>query len=131
MLGSRTIVADPTTNTLPSGSPARWAALLGVMLGVAMVLFGVWLMTTTLPLPLSGAFIIGGLIESTTSWFSLRAVRSAWAFACSLNGTLFLLFLFGAPNLRDRADVAMGIALLPAFAFGVLALLYALSSDDY
>ena len=46
-------------------------------------------------------------------------------------GTAFAIFLFGAPKLRDSAEVSIAIALGPAVIFALITTLYALAADDY
>lgn len=122
-----------TTATLKAGSPARWAAYIGLMIGVGLIGLGGANLAGVgkQPIPLSVALVVLGVIELVTSWFSLRVVRSAWAFACSINGTMAVVMLFGAPKVRDTVEVFIGVALIPSFVFAVVTLLYAMASDDY
>jgi hypothetical protein len=116
---------------LPPGSPGGAAAYGALVFGVLIFGFGLWVLVgekTTYPLAV--ALVITGFLQSVTGFYVLRRVRAAWAFASSLNGTAFVVLLFGAPRLREAADIAMGVALLPALAFGVLTLLYALAAED-
>ena len=119
--------------TLKSGSPARWAAFVSLAIGAALILFGAWLLISgaNTPVPLAIALTVIGALEAITGWFALHVQRVAWAFACSLNGVMAVVLLFGAPRVRDLAEVNIGLALLPMFVFGVVTLLYALAGDDY
>ena len=118
--------------TLSSRSPARIAAYGGIALGAAFVLFGAWLLLASQQaIVLAVAFVVAGIVEGVTSWFSLRAVRVAWAFACTINGTLGVMFLFGSPKLRDTAEIHIGFALTPCVVLGLITVFYAISGDDY
>lgn len=121
------------TASLKAGSPARWAAYISLVVGAGMVLLGAYMIlgATHQPVPLAIALIILGCVEVVTAFYALRVVRVAWAYALAVNGVLSVVNLFGAPKVRDTAEVFIGAALTPAFIFAVITLLYALSSDDY
>jgi hypothetical protein len=122
---------DSDSANLSAGSPGGAAAYGALGFGVLIFGFGLWVLAgakTTYPLAV--ALVIVGFLQSVTGFYVLRRVRAAWAFASSLNGTGFVVLLFGAPRFREAADIAMGVALLPALAFGVLTLLYALAAED-
>jgi hypothetical protein len=114
-------------------SPATWAALLGGLAGVGFAVVGVDLLATgsDLPLALSFGMILAGAIQVVCGLYSIRRVRAAWAFALSLNGTAFVVFLFGAPKIRDAPGVPIAAALAPCLIFALITTLYALSADDY
>ncbi len=101
---------------------------LGVMMGVGILVLAVWLATIEKrpPMPLIFGLAAIGIVESWTGWL-LGGSRAAWAFACSLNGTLATVFLFGAPKLRDAADVNLEVALLPSVVFAVLTTWFAIT----
>lgn len=120
------------SSSLDSGSPGRYGAFLAMGAGFAFFGLGLYLLVGGLAsMPFSFAFLVGGFVEVVTGWFTLRRVRAAWAFACSLNGTAAIVFLFGAPKIRDAIDVSIGLALLPAFLLGIITLLCGLTSDDF
>ena len=117
---------------LNSSSPARHGALVSTIVGVALFGFGLYLaFVSAMPGVLGVAVMIAGFLDALVGWYTLKRVRVAWAFACSLNGTAFIVFLFGAPKVRDAAEIPIGGALLPAFLFGVLTLLLALGSEEF
>lgn len=123
----------PAKRTISSRSPGRLAAYAGMSVGLAMVLGAAWMLLggNDSPVPMAIAFVVAGGLELTTSWFSLRAVRVAWSFACSLNATAFVVFLFGTPKLRDALDIPIAVAMVPCLVFGAIATLYILASDEY
>lgn len=123
----------PPRRTIRSTSPGRVAAYGGMGVGLAMVLGGAWMLLggSESPIPMGVAFAVAGGLELATSWFSLRAARVAWSFACSLNATAFVVFLFGTPKLRDALDIPIALALVPCLVFGAIATLYILASDEY
>lgn len=121
-----------TNAKLSSSSPSWYAAMAGLPVGVGILGFGVYLMTSTsMSGTLAVALMIFGVVETVVSYFSLRRLRAAWAFALSVNGTAFVSTLFGAPKIRDAAEISIGGALVPCVVFGVLALLHALSADEF
>ena len=79
---------------------------------------------------LIAALLITGVAAIAIGMFALRGARIAWAFALSLHGTLFLVFLLATPTIRDLGMPA-GIALLPAMVSGAITLLFAMSAQDY
>ena len=119
--------------SLSGSSIARWAAYVAVLAGLVLIFRGVDLIVTqrspSLPYSL-GLIVIGGL-EMGLSYYVLEASRASWAFLTSLNGTLFVVGLFGSPKIRDALDVHMGLALLPCLVFGTICLLAAMAHDDF
>ncbi len=131
---------DPATRAptadrprISSGDPATWAAGLATLAGVGFVVLGAWLLIdgSELPLALMAGLILIGGVQICCAYYSLRRVRAAWAFALSVNGTAFVIFLFGAPKLRDAASIPIAAALVPAIAFALITTLYALSAEEY
>ncbi len=120
-------------SALPSNSLARWAAYLGVLLGLGLVVHGVQTMFAEVlrPLPYSLAILLIGLLEVGLSALMLLGRRAAWAFVVSLNGTLFVCGLFGGPRIRDTFEIAIALALAPCFLFGVICTLAAVAYEDF
>jgi hypothetical protein len=113
---------------LEEGSPARWAAVLAALMGVAMFGYGVstFFEAARPPAPFSTALVVVGALDVGLSWLLVRGSRAAWAFATSLNGTAFIVFLFGSFKIRD-SGVAMWLAFVPALVFGAITTLLAVS----
>ena len=109
---------------------------LGVLVAVALVgaaitLFGLHLVfRSEMPLPLGIAVVSLGAMELFCAHFARQRLRTAWAFLCSMNGTCVLITLFGAPKIRDSAEIAMGPALVPCFVFSVVVALLVVFADD-
>jgi hypothetical protein len=118
---------------LPGTSLARWAAYAAVIVGLLLVVRGVQLLATEygLPLPYSFALVTVGALELLLSWFVLQGNRASWSFLTSLNGTMFVVTLFGAPRLRDMLEVDMLLALGPCLVFGTICLLAAFAHEDF
>lgn len=117
---------------LSKGAPAWSAAAAGLLLGAAIAVFGAYLIGwSSMPGALGVALVIFGIMEGLVGFYTLRRVRVAWAFALSMNATAFVVTLFGAPKIRDAAEIASAAAAVPCLVFGVLTLLLALSSDDF
>ncbi len=119
---------------IPSRSPAFPGALLGMIAGLVAFGFGclgLFGPESAMPLPQGIALVVGGLINWSTCFFALRRVRLAWAFALSLNGTCILVFIFGAPKVRDAWDTNTAVGYLPAIIFLMITVLLAAASDEY
>jgi hypothetical protein len=117
---------------LPSSSPSFYAGLFGVLVGLGLIVFGVkLLLTSSTPTTLDIALIVVGMAEVATSALTIRALRAAWAFALSLNGTLALVLLFSGPRIRDAAEVSIGVALIPSVVFLALVVLHSLRPEDF
>jgi len=82
-------------------------------------------------MPYSVALVIIGMLEMLLSYYVIKVRRASWAFLTSLNGTLFVVALFGAARLRDSLDVHMGLALLPCLTFGAVCLLAAFAHEEF
>lgn len=120
-------------------SPARPAAALAVLGGLIQIAvaaaslagarvgevdFGAFNPVLVVVLALSGAGAIAAGV------YAARGVRIAWGYSVSLHGTLFLVFLFATPTLRD-VGAPVGVALAPALLTGVITTLFALAGPDY
>ena len=121
------------TDWLESRSPAFVAAGIGMLAGVCLFGYGIWGLFAVEPLagPLAVALILGGALEWLFCFLAVRRSRLGWAFALSMNGVGFSVFLFGAPKVRDGFETNLGLGLLPAIAFFVVTILFAISSDEY
>lgn len=98
-----------------------------IMLGSGLAMLGGY---GESPMPLAIALLIAGAIQGAVCTLTLRRNRAAWAFALSLNGTLGLVFLFGAPKVRDSLESSLVIGLLPCVAFAVITILLALNAEE-
>jgi hypothetical protein len=118
---------------LPSKSLASWAAYLGIVLGLLLLVHGVQTIVSDVPrpLPYSVAILIIGVLEICLSLLMLFGRRAAWSFMVSLNGTLCVVGLFGGPKIRDTFDIALYLALLPCFLFGLVCVWAAVAHDDF
>ena len=122
-----------TLARLPGSSLARWAAYVAVLLGLVLIFRGVELLLPPREarMPYSITLVIIGALQMMLSYYVLKANRASWAFLTSLNGTLFVVALFGAPKIRDELQVDMALALLPCLLFGVVTLLAAFAAQDF
>lgn len=132
------MTASPTKTedvrpSLPPASLARWAAYLAVLMGAALLLHGLQTFFDEVPppRPYSTALCVIGLLEAGLSWLVLRVNRPAWSFLVSLNGTMFVVFLFAATKIRDQFEIALALALLPSLLFGAVCMLTAFAHDDF
>lgn len=117
---------------LPRSHPSFFAGLAGIVVGLGMLGFSVYLfLFASTPAPLNLALGIVGLVNAATSLFTLQAVRVAWAFALSINGTAAVVFLFSAPRLRDAAGIPIIAALIPCLIFAAIVLMHALEPDEF
>lgn len=108
---------------LPTDAMAAWAAVAGILGGIGIIVLAVATMVADAPqpLPLSIALLVIGGLEILCGGLTLFGNRVGWSFFVALNGTLFIATFFGAPKIRDIAEISMSGALLPAGAFALLA----------
>lgn len=117
---------------LSTSSPGYIGCFMAIAVGCAMVLLGGYLLFKgASSMPLKIALVLLGATNALLGLLGLQANRVAWSFALSLNGTLGVVFLFGAPKVRDAADIHLAIAIAPAFLFGITTTLLALSGRDF
>jgi hypothetical protein len=98
------------------------------LLGVALHLFTG---DSRSPMPLKFALLAAGVIEAVTCYYTLLRNRVAWSFALALNGTLSLVFLLGAPKVRDAWDISLALGFVPAALFIAIACLLGATSDEF
>ncbi|RMH36834.1 MAG: hypothetical protein D6689_21740 [Deltaproteobacteria bacterium] len=99
---------------------ARAGAAVGFAMGAALVAYAIDLFASgTAPIVFRVAVAATAVTQLGLAWASLRGRRAGWAFFVSLQGTLAVVTLFGAPKLRDAFDVPLAVALVPAALFGV------------
>ena len=118
-------------SALSSQSPARWGAYLGLFCGCTCLVYGASTLGQSRPLPYSIAFLLCGVVELATCWFTIFRRRIAWSFAVSLNGTGALIFLFAIPKVRDGFGVPAILAVLPFFVLTLTTILLSLGNDEY
>jgi hypothetical protein len=123
---------ESSSGRLLPNSPAFFASVFGILIGVALIGFAAYLMSATnTPIAMDLALIVIGLSECAASFYTLQRMRVAWSFALSLNGTAFVVFLFSAPRIRDAAEVSIAVALVPCLIFGALVLMHSLHSEEF
>ena len=116
---------------LQATSFAFWGAAGAILMSVVLVGCGLYLFTTSTPMPLNIALLVLALIEGVTGYFTLLGKRVAWAFSLSINGSCAVVMLFSAPRIRDAASVSLLAALIPCLTFGALVLLQSLSPEEF
>ncbi|ACY17983.1 hypothetical protein [Haliangium ochraceum] len=126
-------MTQTSSELLPGNSPARIGAYLGLVAGLAMLGYGLKILfgQSDTQVPFQVALCLGGLLQMLTSFFAIKRQRAAWAFALSLNGTLTVIFLFGATRLRDAFDVHVFLGLLPALVYAAVTILLAAGTEEY
>ncbi len=123
---------QPNSITLTPASPAFWGAAGGMLIGVGLFAYALYLFTgDSTPKTLNVALMVIALAEASTAHFTLKGSRVAWAFALSINGTCSVVLLFAAPRIRDAADISIALALLPCIVLGILVLLHSLKPEDF
>ncbi len=130
--GSSAGLSSKSGAALSASSPSFTAALLGALIGLGLLVFSTHLFLnahTSYPLNLAIAAL--GLGELACSYFVVRAVRVAWAFALSINGTAAVVLLFSAPRIRDAAEVSIALALLPSLLAFVIVILHSLKPEEF
>jgi hypothetical protein len=118
---------------LPAGTPARFGCYLGLLCATVLAGYGLYMFFdgSDMPLPFRLSLLVGGVLQTILCLKTLHRSRAGWAFALSLNGTLGVVFLFGAPKLRDAFDMSLIAGLVPAVAFGVVTMLLATATEDF
>lgn len=119
----------PAADTSSSLRPV--ACYLGMLAGLATFGYGLMSSFGDAPLPLAAALVLAGFAGLVACFFASRRNRAAWSFALSLNGTAFVIFLFGTSRVRDGFEVHWLIALAPAVVFLTVTVLLALAAPDY
>jgi len=121
-----------TAGRIATRSPGCYGAALGIVAGITC--FGYGLVTAfdeASALPFALAFAVGGFLDAALCFFAVRCSRAAWSFAIALNGTACLIFLFGAPQVRDGLEIPGAAALLPCLVFAAAAVLLGWAGRDY
>lgn len=126
-------MTESRTQPIPARSPVRFGCYLGLVSALVLGGFGLRMLfgSSDQPLPFQIAVLLAGALQGVLSVQALRGQRAAWAFALSLNGTMAVMFLFGAPKVRDAFDVAFALGLAPAVGFGLITGLLAMGGDEY
>jgi hypothetical protein len=121
-----------TRSPLPASAPARFGSYLALLAGLVLAGFALSMLfgDSDKPVPFQLAVLLAGALEVLLAVVTLRRSRAAWAFALSLNGTMAVLFLFGAPQLRDAFGISMIVGMLPTVGFAVITTLLAMSSEE-
>lgn len=126
-------MSDTRSPLLSTAAPARFGCYLGLLSAAVLAGYGLYMLFSgaDMPLPFPVSLLAGGVLQAILCIATVRRSRAAWAFALSLNGTLGVVFLFGAPKLRDAFDMSLIAGLVPAVAFGVITMLLATATDDF
>jgi hypothetical protein len=131
-MSASTAQAPVASAGLTASSPAYFASIFGLLVGTVMALGGVYmLVSSSTPITLDIALICAGAMEFAASFYTLKRIRVAWAFAISINGTAFVVFLFTSARLRDATDAHIAVALLPAIIFAALVVLQTLHNEEF
>ena len=123
-----------SSSDAPSGSSAiRLGCYIGLLSGVALLGYGLKLLfgESDTQIPFRVALCLAGIIQLVVCGGSLQQRRTAWAFALSLNGTMAVIFLFGATRIRDAFEIHALISLIPALAFALVTTLLAMGAERF
>jgi hypothetical protein len=126
-------MSNTRSSPLPSNSPARIGCYLGLVAALVLLGSALHLITSDSPsaMPLKLAILAAGVIEALTCYYALLRNRVAWSFALALNGTLSVIFLLGAPKVRDAWDISLAVGFVPAALFIAVTCLLGATSDEY
>lgn len=132
------------SRTLPSNSLATYGCYIGLLIASITLLYAVDLLLSDNDemMVYKAAVILFGVIEGACCLFSMQGSRTAWSFALALNGTMTVVFLFGAPRMRDAleradwvaermSDVPLIFGFIPSLVFAATTTLLAMSSDEF
>lgn len=133
-----------STRTLPSNAYATYGCYLGLLIASITLLYAMNLVLggSDEMLVYKVAVVLSASIEGVCCLFALQRNRTAWSFGLALNGTMTVVFLFGAPRMRDALDRASWVAdrigevplvlgFLPAVVFAATTTLLAMSAKEY
>ncbi len=107
------------------------ASILGILLAVVLVVLGLKALPQDTPMPRSIALIIAGLVQLSCCVTALRGSRVGWSFAIALDSVAALILLIGTPQVRAAWDTSFVLAVLPAAAFALVAILYGSASGSF
>lgn len=117
---------------LGADSAGRYGCFLVMAIGVAMFAVALGLFFRgALTNPLRVALMLVGVAEVAVGYLALFRSRVGWSFALSINGTASVIFLFGAPKVRDAFSIDLGAALVPSFLLIVATTLVAAAHHEY
>ncbi len=115
---------------LPADSPVRYGCFAAILIGTALVLLGGYQLVLDVgPMPLRIALLLFGATTATLGYIALWGSRVGWAFVTAICGTETVGLLFGAPSIRNAADVPLWAAALRSLAFAITTLLLSLNKD--
>lgn len=120
-------------DSLSGSSVAGIGCYIGLIAGVILLGYGLKLVVgeSDTQIPFRVALCIAGGLQILVCAGSLKRRRTAWAFALSLNGTLGVIFLFGATRIRDAFEIPSLLSILPALAFALVTTLLALGAERF
>lgn len=126
-------MTESRSQSTPARSLLGAGCYLGLISALVLAAFGLRMLfgDSDSPAPFQVAVLLAGALQGLVCGLALRGQRAAWAFALSLNGTLAVMFLFGATQLRDAFEVAFVVGLIPSVAFGLITALLALGADEH
>ncbi|HUH05889.1 MAG TPA: hypothetical protein VML75_28060 [Kofleriaceae bacterium] len=118
---------------IEGNSPGFIGAAAGILVGLLVFGYGVmsFMDVSPPPLPKSVAMVVLGFLEMVLCFYAMRRVRVAWSFALSLNATAAVIFLFGAPKVRDAFAIDMVLSLVPTLVFIAITALLAVAAEEY
>ena len=133
-----------STRTVPTKTLLTYGCYIGLLIASVTLLYAINLVLADSDemLVYKVAVTLCGVIEGVVCLFALQRSRAAWSFGLALNGTLTVVFLFGAPRMRDAldraawvtdriGDVPLLLGFVPAVVFAATTALLALASDEF
>ncbi len=115
---------------LPADSPVRYGCFAAILIGAALTLLGGYqLVFDAGPMPLRIALVLFGAATTTLGYIALWGSRVGWAFVTAICGTETVGLLFGAPSIRNAADIPLWAAALPSLAFAITTVLLSLNKE--
>lgn len=126
-------MSNTRSSILPSNSPARVGCYLGLIAALGLLGSALHLISSGSPsaMPLKLAILAAGVIEAASCYYAILRNRAAWSFAIALNGTLSIVFLLGAPKIRDAWEISLALGFVPAALFIMITSLLGATSDEF
>lgn len=133
-----------TNQSLPSSEPGYFGCILGLGFACVTLLYAFHMVFTGSDdmMVYKVAITSIGIIEAVVCLYTLGGSRAAWSYALALNGSLGLMLIIGAPQVRNGMDklkwvhdtlgeVPLALGFVPAFFVVSITVLLAYSAKHY
>ncbi len=124
-------VPEEPNQSLSTTDITFFGAVLAGAVCLGLAILGLWLLfSSDTSRPLCVALIIAGFANTLLAFQTIRGSRIAWSFLLSSSITLAIIFLFGAPKLRDATGHALATSAVPFLVFLIASTLLAFRGSE-